>query len=82
MIEIELTRREAIRELKEMKKMPWNDSRQDMALDMAISALETDEKALRIFENRKAREKFNDDLGDYPGVMSDQFDNMTGSMNL
>lgn len=77
-----MTRGEAIKELQEMKTDAWTDFRQMNALDMAINALMIDEQALKIFENRKARENSNDDFGDYPGTVSNQFDNMTGSMNL
>ena len=41
-----MTRGDAIKELREMKTDPWTDNRQMEAIDIAISALETDEKAL------------------------------------
>lgn len=41
--DIKLTRSEAIDELREMKGAPWNDQRQEKALDIAINSLKIDE---------------------------------------
>lgn len=39
-------------------------------------------KALNVVLEIIDKFKMKEDFGDYPGVVQDQFDNMTGSMNL
>lgn len=53
--DIKLTRSEAIDELKGMKGSPWNDQRQEKALDIAIDLLRIDERLREAIDPKTAR---------------------------
>lgn len=65
-----------------------NDKKQIQLLKSAIDAyeageiLEAKDMAIEFINNITDFETESEDLGDYPDTIHNQFDNMTGSMNL